>query len=113
MAKRPGATTLAAYSYYLAFASGLILLLYTLMGALRIDLGVVSQFVWLALITSAVGLSFSLMARSEFKRRKPANDLAARQARVGLWVNAGALAFMLLLVFVLIFLTFAPGISIS
>jgi archaellum biogenesis protein FlaJ (TadC family) len=93
---RPDPVTFAEGSYILAFASALIIMLAFILGLHAFDsMAMLRQIVWLALITSGVGVFLSFAARQDFKRYSGPED-AVRKARVGWRVNLAVLVFMLI-----------------
>lgn len=99
---RPDPVTFAEGSYILAFASAFIIMLALILGLHAFDsLAMLRQIVWLALVTSAVGVFLSYAARQDFKRYSGPED-AIRKARVGWRVNLAVLIFMLIITLVAI-----------
>ena len=97
MTNRPDPIRFAKYSYYMAFASALILLVAFIFSLpfLRSDLSsALINIVWLALITGGIGTFLAYAARADFKRA-PGPAEAVRHARVGWRVNLGALFVVL------------------
>jgi hypothetical protein len=92
---RPDPVTFAEGSYILAFASAFIITLTFILGLRVFDsVAVLRQIVWLALVTSGVGVFLSFAARQDFKKYSGPAD-AVRKARVGWRVNLAVLIFML------------------
>jgi magnesium-transporting ATPase (P-type) len=99
---RPDPVTFAEGSYILAFASAFIIMLAFILGLHAFDsLAMLRQIVWLALLTSGVGVFLSYAARQDFKRYSGPED-AIRKARVGWRVNLAILVFMLIVTLVAI-----------
>ena len=97
MSNRPDPIRFARYSYYLAFASALIVLMVFVISLpfFRSDLtSALVNVVWVALITGGIGTFFAYAARADFKRT-PGPAEAVRHARVGWRVNLGALLVVL------------------
>lgn len=87
MNNRPDPETFARYSYYLAYASSAIILLSLIFWIIPGPVGtVLSNMVWLALVTGIAGTFMALAARSDFKR-VPASEEAAHAAKFGLRLN--------------------------
>ncbi len=95
--ERPDSATFAQYSYYLAIASSGIITLTFVFGLLQLRL--LANIMWLALITAGIGLFLASAARSDFKRREQQvpEDLK-RKSRVGFRINLGVLAVMMIAV---------------
>jgi hypothetical protein len=94
---RLDARNLAQTSYVIAFVTAAIILLVVIIGLIPSDaLRIVAHIAWLALPSSAIGLAMALMARTDFQRSDPGAEWWNRM-RVGLRINAFALATMLLL----------------
>ena len=99
---RPDPVTFAEGSYILAFASAFIIMLAFILSLHAFDsMAVLRHIVWLALITSAVGVFLGFAARQDFKRYSGPED-AIRKARVGWRVNLAVLVFMLVITFIAI-----------
>lgn len=105
---RPDPTTFAQFSYWLAIASSVIVTLVLLLGLVPGRMGdflsPLQQVMWLALITSGVGLFLAIAARSDFRRGGQVPDAFKRKARIGLRVNLIILVVMLLALVFLILL---------
>ena len=99
-------TMLADISYYLAFASALLLV-----PAFIRALGVVQQIFWLSTITSAIGTVLGLIARGELsKAQRPPAD-AVQRAKVGFMFNLIIFIVMLALIIVNVVLRFTGVIA--
>ena len=99
---RPDPVTFAEGSYILAFASAFIILLTFILGFRAFDsVALLRQIVWLALLTSGVGVFLSYAARQDFKRYSGPDD-AVRKARVGWRVNLAVLVFMVIIALIAI-----------
>lgn len=111
--KRPDPETFAAYSYYLAFASSIILTLTFILGLIPVPaLQTLRQIIWLVLFTSAIGAFLGYAANADFKRRRREPDeQAVRQARVGFRINLVALIVMLLILILVIVINTSPLVS--
>jgi hypothetical protein len=102
MSNRPNPYTFAEFSYMLAFASAIILLVAFVLGFRIFDaIGFLRNIVWLSLVTSAVGLFLAWAARSDF-RRHPAPPDIDRKARVAFRINLVTLVLMLILLMITI-----------
>lgn len=112
MTEGPDPKLFATISYYLGFASALILVVTYLLGLLTPGRqSPVGQIVWLALITSAVGVVLAWMARVEFQRMGTATPDDERHYKLGLRVNVMVLAFMTLLVIFVAIISLSPNIG--
>ena len=97
MTSQLDARNLAQYSYVTAFITATILLLVLIIGLIPFDaVKVLSHVAWAALPTSAIGLAFALMARTDFRQNDPGKEWWNRM-RVGMRINAFALVAMLML----------------
>jgi uncharacterized Tic20 family protein len=102
MSNRPNPYTFAEFSYTLAFASAIILLVSVVLGFRLFDaIGFLRNIVWLALFTSAVGTFLAWAARSDFKRHPAPADID-RKARAAFRINLITLILMLLLLVITI-----------
>jgi hypothetical protein len=88
-------TMLADISYYLAFASAILLV----PGFIK-ALGPVQGIFWLATVTSAIGTVLGIIARGELNRAERPSSEAVRRARIGFLFNL--IIFIVMLVFVIL-----------
>ncbi len=86
---------LADISYYLAFASALLLV----PSFLRV-FGPLQQIFWLATVTSAIGSVLGIIARGELNRAERPPSEAVRRAKIGFLFNL--IIFVVMLVFVVV-----------
>lgn len=91
---RPDPRTFVLYSYYLAFASSGVMLL-TFLFALVPFARPLVHVMWLALITSPIGVFLGVTARSDFKDQE-VEEALKRKMGIGIRVNLLTLIFMLL-----------------
>ncbi|HEC23854.1 MAG TPA: hypothetical protein ENI95_13150 [Chloroflexi bacterium] len=93
--ERPDPVMFAEGSYILAFLSAFILVLTFIFGLKVFEpVAFLRQIMWLALVTSGIGVFLSYAARQDFKRFSGPPE-AIRKARVGWRVNLAVLIFML------------------
>ena len=95
-------TMLADISYYLAFASALLLV-----PAFIRALGPVQQIFWLATVTSAIGTVLGIIARGELNRAERPPSEAVRRAKIGFLFNL--IIFIVMLVFVVVIVGLLVG----
>jgi len=111
MENRPDPALFARGSYYLGIASSGILLLSFLLGLLRVGL---SSIVWLALITSAVGLFLGWASRSDFKKNPGTPEvmqMADTGWRINLWALIVLVVVMLMVVILRVIVAIGPTIQ--
>ena len=84
---RPDPETFARYSYLLAYISSGIILLALIISFIPLPIAtVLSNVIWLALITGIAGTFMGFAANSDFKRF-PGTPEAVHAARVGMRLN--------------------------
>src|SRR5574341_863408 len=89
---RPDPRTFVLYSYYLAFASSGVMLL-TFLFALVPFARPLVHVMWLALITSPIGVFLGVTARSDFKDQE-VEEALKRKMGIGIRVNLLTLIFI-------------------
>ncbi len=82
---RPDPRTFALYSYYLAIASGGLIVLAFIFSFIE-SVRFLTQMIWLTLITSGIGAFLAYAARSDFARMKQPPEESINHARIG-WRN--------------------------
>lgn len=82
---RPDPRTFAQYSYYLAIASGGLIVLAFVFSFIP-PIRFLTQLIWLTLITSGIGAFLAYAARSDFAKMKQPPEESITQARIG-WRN--------------------------
>ena len=110
--QRPDPELFATISYYLGFASSGIILLSLILGFLRLP-GVF--IIWLALITSSVGMFAAWAARQDFAKSGGSEEAIGR-AEMGWRYNRisliGMLAFLVIVLLIRVAITLLPSISV-
>lgn len=96
---RPDPHSFAIYGYYMAFVTAIIVTLALVFGFIH-PLRMLSNVIWLALITSAMGTFMAYAARRDFTRIKQVDPEIERKARVAWRIN---LMMLVLMVFISIF----------
>jgi hypothetical protein len=86
---------LADISYYLAFASALLLIPFFIKA-----LGVIQQIFWLSTITSAIGTVLGIIARGELNKAERPPSEAVQRAKTGFLFNL--IIFIVMLLFVIL-----------
>jgi len=111
MENRPDPALFARGSFYMGIASSAILLLSFILGMLRVGL---SSIVWLALVTSAVGLFLGWASRSDFKKNPGTPEvmqMADTGWRINLWALIVLVVVMLLVVILRVVVAIGPTIQ--
>ena len=111
MENRPDPSLFAQGSFYLAIASSGILLVSFVFGLLRLGL---SAIVWLAVITSGVGLFLGWASRSDFKKNPGTPEMmqmADTGWRINLWALIILMVIMLIVIILRVVITTGPTIQ--
>lgn len=108
--RRPSPVLFANLSYYLALVSVGILLLYSVLGLTGLRVQALTPFIWVVLITSAVGAFLAFAARSALPHTDATNRVM-RRARTGWRVNLSAFVLMLLFALLFVMTALVPGMS--
>lgn len=96
MKNRPDPETFARYSYLLAYVSSGIILLSLIISIIPLAIAtVLSNVIWLALISGIAGTFLGFAANSDFKRY-PGSPEAVHAARVGFRLNLFATIVIML-----------------